>query len=338
MRLLAAGGSERRYERGDDAIVSTVIPAAAHGKRIIVDGDRTAWVEEPGSARAPVKLAADPQFVYRAAFSPDGKRAALSYDAEVRLFDSATGAQLAPPLRHKYQSRPCATFSRDGRQIVTVDYPLARVWDVAKGTQTAQFGGDKREAVQCSAFTPDGAKVATIGSNGSIRLWNAATGEELVRYEGASDTTTVQFSRTGARLLTAHHKDRNTRVWDTDSGIEIARMMPIETYPPFADDAVFSADETRIVTTTDQHVFVWAAYPGISELVRDAKLTVSRCLTPEERAQFHLSATPPRWCYAMKKWPYHTAEPPPISFAERALMMWNAIGRSPGQGPAGIRN
>ncbi len=57
-------------------------------------------------------------FVWRAAFAPDGRLVVTLDDRHVRLWDSATGDLLTPPLPHRLGGRAEVWVSRDGRRIV----------------------------------------------------------------------------------------------------------------------------------------------------------------------------------------------------------------------------
>ena len=44
--------------------------------------------------------------------------------------------------------------------------------------------------------------------------------------------------------------------------------------------------------------------------MEQAKASLPRCLTPNEREQSHLHDAAPRWCYARNLWPYLDHGPP----------------------------
>jgi WD40 repeat protein len=76
-----------------------------------------------------------------------------------------------------------------------------------------------------TAFSPDGAWIATGGGDGSVRLFDAGTGNERLVLRGHSGLVdAVSFSPDGSRLVTAA-RDGIVRVWalDLDELIGIAR-------------------------------------------------------------------------------------------------------------------
>ena len=72
-----------------------------------------------------------------AAFSPDGTRiVTASGDRTARLWDVASGAEIAVLRGHDDSVRESAAFSPDGTRIVTAsDDNTARIWPVFSTTQ-----------------------------------------------------------------------------------------------------------------------------------------------------------------------------------------------------------
>jgi WD40 repeat protein len=70
--------------------------------------------------------------------------------------------------------------------------------------------------VFAAVFHPAGSRIASGGRDRLVRLWDAATGEELVRLPGHSDYVySLAFSPDG-KTLTSSSGDKTLRLWDTE--------------------------------------------------------------------------------------------------------------------------
>ena len=66
-----------------------------------------------------------------------------------------------------------------------------------------------------ATFSPDGTRFVTGHRDKSVRVWDAATFEELVRLRGhKSYVYRLAFSPDGSKLVSASG-DKTVRVWDT---------------------------------------------------------------------------------------------------------------------------
>jgi WD40 repeat protein len=80
-----------------------------------------------------------------------------SEDRTARIWDAATGNEIAV-LRGHEGSVTSAAFSPDGSRIVTASGDrTARVWDAATGKEIAVLRGHE-DAVRSAAFSPDGSR------------------------------------------------------------------------------------------------------------------------------------------------------------------------------------
>ena len=68
------------------------------------------------------------------------------------------------------------------------------------------------------AFSPDGQRIVTGSGDGTAKVWDAASGRELLTLKGHSDrVASVAFSPDGQRIVTGSG-DETAKVWEAASG------------------------------------------------------------------------------------------------------------------------
>jgi WD40 repeat protein len=175
------------------------------------------------------------------AFTADGKTLySSSHDGEVNEWDVAGGKEKRSfkLISAKDSANPVSAmaYSPDGATLAWVAWGnRVRLTKLATGEELLPDGD--RPLAGPFAFTPDGKHLVTPSADGNPRLWDAATGKLVRRFEGKAEV--VHFlgvSGDGKKLVTV---GKAIIVWNVETGKESRRL---ETQPRPGSAAALSAD------------------------------------------------------------------------------------------------
>ncbi|MFJ9634599.1 hypothetical protein ACIRU8_43600 [Streptomyces sp. NPDC101175] len=238
------------------------------------------------------------------AYSPDGTTlATVRDDGTVMLWDPTTGR-----TKKTFQDKqaegtlPSVVFNPAGTVLaVSGHFGRVRLWDVRNGhvLATLNMPEDKIPAdasgparqldpsgntVESIAFGPDGTTLATSSENGTVRLWNPATGRIKQTLPGAG--TIVAFSPDGTTLAAGSS--------DSGSGGGTVSLLDIATgyarvrfvgHTAEVLSLAFSPDgHTLASADNDGTVQLWnVSLPSAPRLIHNLCDAVRRDITQQER-------------------------------------------------------
>jgi WD40 repeat protein len=309
-------GKERHQFR---APAGTTCVAFAPDARTVALGlsDSTVRLHETASGKELRRLEGHRNGVAAVAFSPDGKTVASrgSLDNTIRIYEAGTGKEIRAitittakdpgmpggvivinPVGFGGPSVGLA-FSPDGKTVASAGTGAAggawagpgpaavritlTCWDVSTGKVVHQIVLPQQSGVTSFAFAPDGRTLATENTDGTLTLWEIASGQERARFgkppamgqpvvggmrvmfaggfggfgmTGASPT--VAFAPDG-RVLVSRGPDPTVRVWDVATAKEIGQL---EGHDGNVTALAFAPDGKTLVSGgKDSTVLVWDA-------------------------------------------------------------------------------
>jgi len=119
-----------------------------------------------------------------------------------------------------------------------------------------------KDGLTSVAVSPDGKRIVTSSLDGTVKVWDAVTGQEILTLRGHSDAVwSVAFSPTGSQLVTAS-SDKTAIVWDAVSG---KPLITLSGHTEGISRAVFSPidDGVHVATASDDGTAkVWDVKTG----------------------------------------------------------------------------
>lgn len=267
------------------------------GQRVITVGDdRCVGIWDVATGRVLSMTERHNAIITAVALSPDGRQyATASDDRSARIWNTTTGELVGERLSHPAPVRS-VSFSPDGRHLFTSgDDAVTRIWSVDGGQLVMMLDNPSgaltsvtphspgisemisavapevensvvkllyghKDWVRTTAFSPDGREIVTASADGTVRLWNAETGQSLKELQGhKGEVRSAQFSSDGQRIVTCGH-DMTVRIWDHTKATELRVLRGHQGWIRWA---AFSPDGSRVVSASkDKTARVWDVSTG----------------------------------------------------------------------------
>jgi WD40 repeat protein len=198
-------------------------------------------------------LDAGEHIVMALAFSPDGKFLLSSHPKGViQEWDLATGksTQLKSPSGSWVRA---ITYSPDGTQIASGDDKDIIIWDAKTKTQESVLKGHKQSVARL-VYSPDGKVLASGAWDGTVALWDIATGKKLKEMKVKANAEGLVFSPDGKILAESDGNTAGINLWDVETGKSLKGITLEKVYP---DDLAFNMDGTLLAGPHGGKIYVW---------------------------------------------------------------------------------
>jgi WD40 repeat protein len=156
------------------------------------------------------------------------------------------------------------------------------LWDPRTGRKVGSFAN--RGQISEVSFSRDGRLLAVGSGDGTVTIWDVHAGRPARVLHGPTrGVFSVAFSPAGD-WLAAGSLDRTVTLWDARTW----KTVRVLAHPDVVGLVTFSADGRMLATASDA-LRLWDTCPGCRDpgaLRAEARRTVTRGLTPEERKTF----------------------------------------------------
>jgi RNA polymerase sigma factor (sigma-70 family) len=258
----------------------SILAFSADGRSLFTAGrDRTLHVWDAATGKVLRSVGREGRQAERMALSPDAKTVAAwgaGTASTISLRDVGTGKELrqleipvpTPPVKPTLHS---VLFSSDGRTLYAGGSPNLAVlrWDVASGKLLPGIG--KHDGgLNGVALSPDQRSMAVVTMDGSLYVWELASGRARLITKDAKYATAVVFSPDG-RLLAltndgshCHDDGKGVLTWEID-GRDQVRLMRVADgkivrrlagHGGGITSVAFSPDSTRLASAGDDTTMV----------------------------------------------------------------------------------
>ena len=229
--------------------------------------DEAINILETGDLGRPILRLHQDDWIYSAAFSPDGKYVVSTGQDFANVREVATGKEIT--RISQIDITPTARFSPDGKYIVSggcdqkdatynCTQGFIKVWIALSGKEVAHINADAGW-VSWVTFSPNGKYIVSF-QDPTIKVWEFATQKEITRKIHDDFIVSAAFSPDGKYIVSGSSSgsaNGSIIVWDALTGNEISRMAHNG-----LNSITISRDGKYVASTGNDTAIVWDLYTG----------------------------------------------------------------------------
>lgn len=286
VRIVDATTGELTTEFSRDAAVfdaayspdrTRIATAESDGRAAILDADS-------GEPVAPPLDQGDRDGVSLVRWSGDGERLLTTgYESGAKVWNAGDG-ELVDEVTTEVPGSSffAADLNRDGTEVVLSEGGDEAVVRGVGDATTAQALVGHTGLIQSLAFDSTGERVLSASDDGTARIWDAESGEQLLSLTNAGNPVRSASWSPDDSLIATAGTNHELRVWDAESGLEILRQSG-------PDAAVAFSDDLHRIAAVDNDSGQLTVYlcevcgADIERLERLAAERITRAPTPQER-------------------------------------------------------
>ena len=239
---------------GHEDYVSFAFYSPDGSRLLTTSDDGTARVWNTATGEELLKLEHS-NWVWTAAFSPDGESIATVSGNEALVWDASTGEKIFSLNGHTNTVYAVA-FSPDGTRLATgSDDRKIKIWDVVSGRELFILAGHNG-GITGLAFSPDGKYLASGSDDGTVRIWDVLPSSEMLTLSGGP-VDQIHFGPNGTQL--AGTVDGTASIWEAATGNQLLSVSS-----PAAIVAARLSPDGKILATADErsNIALWDSASG----------------------------------------------------------------------------